>query len=69
MVFTLCYKTDKIMGYKSTKEISRDKIIKKIEQEIENINKLEDETLCGILEILGEDKNTDISSTYNYIIE
>ncbi len=40
------------MGWKSTERISREELEKKITEEIYNIERLSDDTLCGILEIL-----------------
>jgi hypothetical protein len=57
------------MGWKSTKTISRQNIEKKIETEIYCIEKLSDDTLCVILEILGADKETEIYAGHNYTIE
>jgi len=57
------------MGWKSTKTLTREIIIKKIEQELNNIEDLSDETLCDILETIGDDEKSEIYSGYNYIIE
>lgn len=56
------------MSWKSTQEISRIKLEEMIKKEIYIIENLNDKTLCYILEILGEDKNTEIYEGYNYII-
>lgn len=57
------------MGWKSTKEISREKIEKKIIDILYEIENLDDSTLCEILEVLGDDGNTELYSGYNYTIE
>jgi len=57
------------MGWKSTKEISRIDLEHKIESEIlNNIQMLSDDTLTYILEILSEDKESNISVGYNYMV-
>jgi hypothetical protein len=58
------------MGWKSTKEISRTELEKKIEHEIlYNIENLSDETLTYVLEILSDDDKSDIGSCYNYTVK
>ena len=58
------------MGWKSTKTISRKEIEEKISKEIiYRIEDLSDDTLCGILELLGEDESTEVYAGYNYRIE
>jgi len=58
------------MGWKSTKEISRTELEKKIEYEIlYNIENLSDETLTYVLEILSDDVKSTISSGYNYTVK
>lgn len=60
----------KIMGWKSTKEISRKELEQKIEHEIlYNIENLSDETLTYILEILSDDEKSNIGSGYNYTVK
>jgi hypothetical protein len=56
------------MGWKSTKTLTREIIIKKIEQELNNIEDLSDETLCDILETIGDDEKSKIYSGHNYVI-
>jgi hypothetical protein len=56
------------MGWKSTKTISREKLEKKIIEEIYNIERLSDDTLCQIFENLGDDGNTEIYTGYNYTV-
>ena len=58
------------MGWKSTKEISRKELEKKIKHEIlYNIENLSDETLTYVLEILSGDEKSNISSGYNYTVK
>jgi hypothetical protein len=58
------------MGWKSTKEISRPELEKKIEHEIlYNMENLSDETLTYVLEILSDDAKRQISSGYNYTVK
>jgi hypothetical protein len=58
------------MGWKSTKEISRLELEKKIKHEIlYNMENLSDETLTYVLEILGGDEKSNISSGYNYTVK
>ena len=58
------------MGWKSTKEISRLELEKKIKHEIlYNIENLSDETLTYVLEILSGDEKSNISSGYNYTVK
>ena len=58
------------MGWKSTKEISRLELEKKIKHEIlYNIENLSDETLTYVLEILSGDEKSKISSGYNYTVK
>jgi hypothetical protein len=58
------------MGWKSTKEISRPELEKKIKHEIlYNIENLSDETLTYVLEILSGDEKSNISSGYNYTVK
>lgn len=65
-----CYKYVKIMGWKSTKEISRKELEQKIEHEIlYNIENLSNETLTYVLEILSDDEKSNISSGYNYSVK
>ena len=56
------------MSWKSTKNTTRENIEKKIIEEINDIEKLNNDTLCDILEILGSDDSTEISAGYNYDI-
>ena len=57
------------MGWKSTKEITRENLEEKILYELTyNIESLSDETLTQILEILGEDENSSVDDGYNYWI-
>ena len=55
------------MSWKSTKTLTRETIIKMIEDELKYIENLSDETLCDILETVGDDKNSNIYSGYKYI--
>ena len=58
------------MGWKSTKEISIKELEQKIEHEIlYNIENLSDETLTYVLEILSDDKKSNIGSGYNYTVK
>jgi hypothetical protein len=58
-----------IMGWKSTKELTREELVEKIEKEIiYNIDNLSNDTLCNILEILSEDNGSDINIGYNYTV-
>lgn len=56
------------MGWKSTREISREKLEAKILEELNDINNLSDYTLCEILEAIGDDENSNIYSGYNYMV-
>ena len=59
-----------IMGWKSTKEISREELERKIENEIEyNIKNLSDDTLTYVLEILSDDDKSEINKGYNYRVK
>lgn len=58
------------MGWKSTKEISREKLEQKIKHEIlYNIENLSDETLTYVLEVLAGDNKSNITDGYNYTVE
>jgi len=56
------------MGWKSTRILTRETIEKKIMKELNDINKLDNNTLCQILEIIGGDKNSDVYAGYNYMV-
>lgn len=58
------------MGWKSTKTLTREEVINKIEKELTyNIEKLNDDTLCNILEVISEDENSEVNNGYYFIIE
>jgi len=57
------------MSWKSSRTITRETIIKNIEHElIYNSDKLDNETLCNIMESLSDDVNTHMSNGYTYNI-
>ena len=56
------------MGVKSTVEYSRQEAEERIKNEIDDIQKLSDETLSEILEALSEDINSSEPSLTNYSI-
>lgn len=58
------------MGWKSTKEISREDLEQEIEHQIlYNIENLSNETLTYVLEILSEDEKSNLSTGHNYSVK
>lgn len=56
------------MGVKSTVDITRERAEEKIFEELNNIGNLSNDTIGQILEIIGEDENSDLSYYNNYWI-
>lgn len=58
------------MGWKSTKEISREELEQEIEHQIlYNMKNLSNETLAYVLEILSEDEKSNLSTGFNYSVK